>query len=335
MDMLRWKLDVIDNPVKKACPILSYPVTRLMGINVRQLISSSETMAEGMKILADRIPSLAAFCMMDLSVEIECFGASAEAFDDMVPFVSDTVVHSLEEAERIRVPEPGEGRTQIYLDAAAKAKKLITDRPVIAFASGPYTLACRMMGMEKLMAASFADPGIVFETLEKATEFICRYAEAFRQAGADGIVLAEPTAGLISPKMARTFSHPYTKAVVDRVRSGEFACFYHNCGESVLKMKEDLADLHMDGYNFGNCINIADMLDGMPEDSLVLGNVSPVEQFCDGTPDGIRRKTFEIMETCSKHRNFVISSGCDVPAAARWDCIDAFFDEVTRYYAGR
>lgn len=332
MDMLKWKQDVISNPVKKAIPVLSFPVVKLMGINVRQLLSDSDTLAEGMKILADRLPTLASLSMMDLTVESECFGASVEMYDDAIPAVSDTIVHTLDDAKALRVPEVGSGRTQIYIDAIEKAKKRITDRPVLAGIIGPYTLAGRLIGMSEIMMASITDPEMVETVLEKATEFIIAYARAYRDAGADGFVMAEPTTGLISPKLARKLSHPYTKAVIDAVQTREYIVVYHNCGESVVKMTEDMSAFHAEGYHFGNCINMADILPHLPADSLVMGNVAPAEQFCVGTPESITENTREILEACDKYPNFVISSGCDMPPTCNWDCIDAFFAEVTRFY---
>lgn len=190
MDMLQWKLDVINNPVKKGIPVLSFPVIKLMGINVKQLISDSDTLANGMHILAQRLPTLAALSMMDLTVEAECFGAAVDIYDDAIPSVTNTIIHSLEDAENLRVPEVGEGRTQIYIDAIRKASKLITDRPVFAGIIGPYTLAGRLIGMSNLMVMSVTEPKTVQIALDKATEFIIAYAKAYKEAGADGFVLA-------------------------------------------------------------------------------------------------------------------------------------------------
>ena len=332
MDMLQWKLDVINNPVKKGIPVLSFPVTRLMNINVKQLISDSDTLAQGMKLLTDRLPTLASLSMMDLTVEAECFGASVDIYDDAIPSVTNVVVKALEDAENLRVPAVGEGRTQIYIDAIRKAKKLITDRPVFAGIIGPYTLVGRLIGMSELMMASVTNPKMVEIVLEKATKFIIEYAKAYREAGADGFVMAEPTTGLISPKLARKLSHPYTKAVIDAVQSREYIVIYHNCGESVIKMAADMSAFHAEGYHFGNCINMADIVPHLPEDSLIMGNVAPAEQFCIGTPESMRKNTREILEACDQWPNFVISSGCDLPPVSNWDCIDAFFDDITAFY---
>ena len=47
-DMKQWVADTIDAPVKKPMPVLSFPAVQLMGITVRDLISSSEHQAQGM-----------------------------------------------------------------------------------------------------------------------------------------------------------------------------------------------------------------------------------------------------------------------------------------------
>lgn len=73
-------------------------------------------------------------------------------------------------------------------------------------------------------------------------------------------------------------------------------------------------------------------LENLPETSLVMGNVDPAGEFCNGTPESIRTATHSLLEECTIHPNFVISSGCDIPPASRWDNIDAFFDEVQKFY---
>ena len=54
MNMYAWKDQMIATAKKKATPVLSFPSVQLMGITVRELISSSESQAKGMKMIADR-----------------------------------------------------------------------------------------------------------------------------------------------------------------------------------------------------------------------------------------------------------------------------------------
>lgn len=47
--------DTIAAPVKKPMPVLSFPAVQLLGITVRDLISSSEHQAQGMQLVAQRV----------------------------------------------------------------------------------------------------------------------------------------------------------------------------------------------------------------------------------------------------------------------------------------
>ena len=69
----------------------------------------------------------------------------------------------------------------------------------------------------------------------------------------------------------------------------------------------------------------------LPEDIVVMGNVDPVK-LRDGTPEEIRKEVDRVFESCSKYPNFMISTGCDVPAAAKWENIDAYFERVNELY---
>lgn len=324
-NMKQWVADNIHTGVKKPLPILSFPSVQLMGISVRELINDSTLQAEGMKRIADRVNSAAAVSLMDLSLEAEAFGAKIHVSDDEVPTVTGAIVTDEEEAEALQVPVVGAGRTGIYLDAIAKASKLITDRPVFAGIIGPYSLAGRLMDVSEIMILCYEEPEMVHTVMEKAMEFLIAYCRAYEQAGANGVMIAEPLAGLLSPALAREFAHPYVARLIEAVQHEEFAVFYHNCGDNVPLMAKDIYALGAMGYHFGDAINLKDMFPGAPGDVLVMGNVSPSAQFLGGTPDSIRKATHEVMAQCGEYPNFLISSGCDIPPASSWDNIDAFF----------
>ena len=82
MDMKRWLEDITKSDEKKALPVLSFPSVQLLNISVKELISSSDYQAKGMKAVAEATDTLASVSLMDLSVEAECFGADVVASDD-------------------------------------------------------------------------------------------------------------------------------------------------------------------------------------------------------------------------------------------------------------
>lgn len=332
MNMQAWLKEQMAADKRRAMPILSFPSIQLMGITVKDLIADSDVQAQGMYKIAQRCPTAAAVSMMDLSVEAECFGSQIRFSDDEVPTVIGSVVDMPEDAEALQVPAFGSGRTGLYVEAISKALKLITDRPIFAGVIGPFSLAGRLMDMTQVMINCYEEPEMVHATLEKATEFLLSYVKAYKAIGAHGVVIAEPAAGLLSPDFCGEFSSPYVKKIVDAVQDEEFIVIYHNCGDAVNRMVPQILETGAAAYHFGNAVSMEDMLRQMPSDVLTMGNVDPVSTIRNGTPEKVRQDTLAIMEACCKYPNFLISSGCDIPPAAPWENIDAFFAAVEEFY---
>lgn len=332
-NMKQWVADLIGNHPKKPMPILSFPSVSLLGVGVRELISDSTLQARGMQAVAENTPAAASVSFMDLSVEAECFGATVTVTDDEVPTVKEPILEDAEGAEALIVPAVGSGRTGIYLDAIKKAKELITDRPVFAGMIGPFSLAARLFDLSEIMMACYDDPDMVHLVLEKCTQFLCAYAKAYREAGADGIVMAEPVAGLLSPSLEEEFSAPYVKQIVDAVQNDDFIVIYHNCGNNVPKMLSSILSTGAAAYHFGNAVDMEmDILKKVPADVLVMGNIDPVGVLRMGTPESVREATTALLEKCSMYPNFVLSSGCDMPPKTPWENINAFFAAAKDFY---
>ena len=332
MNMQAWLKEQMAADKRRAMPILSFPSIQLMGITVKDLIADSDVQAQGMYKIAQRCPTAAAVSMMDLSVEAECFGSQIRFSDDEVPTVIGSVVDTPEDAEALQVPAFGSGRTGLYVEAISKALKLITDRPIFAGVIGPFSLAGRLMDMTQVMINCYEEPEMVHTTLEKATAFLLSYVKAYKAIGAHGVVIAEPAAGLLSPDFCGEFSSPYIRKIVDAVQDEEFIVIYHNCGDAVSRMVPQILETGAAAYHFGNAVSMEDMLRQMPGDVLTMGNVDPVSAIRNGTPEKVRQDTLSIMDACCKYPNFLISSGCDIPLAAPWENIDAFFAAVEEFY---
>lgn len=332
MNMKQWLQNWYGRGPKQTMPILSFPSISLQGITVRELIANADSQAKGMKMIADRVPSAASVSMMDLSVEAEAFGAEVSFSDDEVPTVANVIVTDLDGAKALQVPQVGAGRTALYIDAIAKACQLITDRPVLAGIIGPFSLSGRLMGVMDTMINCYEEPEMVHILMRKATDFLISYAKAYKDVGAQGIVMAEPLTGLLSPALAEEFSEPYVREIIDAVQTDEFLVIYHNCGDNTIGQIDSILRVGAAAYHFGNAINMKEMMTHIPENVLAMGNIDPAGQFCHGTPESIRQETLRLMEECCEFPNFVISSGCDIPPQSPWANIDAYFAAVEEYY---
>lgn len=336
MNMQRWKQEYYNSAVKKTMPVLSFPGCQLTGCSVLDVVTDARKQADCMIAVAKAFDTAVAVGPMDLSVEAEAFGATVHFGDHEVPTVPDALldIDRPEAAGELPVPSVGAGRTGVYLEAISLAKQSITDRPVFAGCIGPFSLAGRLLDMSNVMIACLEEPEMLEALLEKATEFLIRYVQALKDAGADGIIMAEPAAGLLSPVLNEEFSVPYVKRIADGVRDESFMFCYHNCGPYVPRQIEDIVTIGADIYHFGDAIDLKDVKDAIPADAFLAGNLSPVVCFKSATAREMAEATDELMKQFGTMPNFIPSSGCDIPPNAKVENVRVFMERVSAYYKG-
>lgn len=328
MNVSKLLWDAARSDTHRALLILSFPAAQKLGVTVEELVKDASLQASAMTLIASQTDTLCAVSLMDLSVEAEAFGARVQYYTDEVPAVVGQLVSDLDEAEALQIPDLTRGRASTCVEGIRLAKARITDKPVLAGMIGPYSLAGRLMDVTEIMYLCFDEPEAVHAVLEKVTAYLIQYGEAMKQAGADGIVIAEPLAGILNPDMAAEFSHPYVKRIVDALQAENFAIIYHNCGNSVSSMLPGIFSIGAAAYHFGNAVDMSFVLEHAPADALCMGNVDPASQFVQGTPESITEATKELLRKCGSYQNFVISSGCDIPFHAQWANIQAFFEAL-------
>ena len=78
-------------------------------------------------------------------------------------------------------------------------------------------------------------------------------------------------------------------------------------------------------------MDIASALAKVPADVVLCGNLDPVAVFLQSPPADVAAKAAQLLSVTRAHRNFVISSGCDVPPASPLANLDAFYETVARH----
>ena len=331
-NMFKWVDEMIASKDKKAMPVLSFPSIQRLNVTVEEIVKNSDKQAEGIKIIADSFDTAAAVSYMDLSVEAEAFGSTIRYSRDEVPTVIGSIISSMEEAEALKVPEVGAGRTGSNVEAMKKARAMVTDRPLFTGIIGPFSLAGRLMDVSEAMIYCYDEPEMVHEVLGKVTEFLISYCRAFKDTGVDGVVVAEPLAGLLSGDLAEEFSAEYVKKLVSAVQDEEFLIVYHNCGNSTVRTIDTIINNGCRMFHFGNAIDMKEMMSHIPADCIAMGNVDPATEFRNGTPESVYAATEKLLKDCGGYDNFVISSGCDIPAKTPLENIDKFFEVIDLGY---
>lgn len=330
-NMNEWLAAYRDGSCRKPLPILSFPGTQLIGKTVEEVVKDGHLQALCMEAIARRFDTGAVFGLMDLSLEAEAFGAEVIYFEDDIPTVHGTLLQDEDDVEALTVPKVGSGRTGEYIKGIQEICGIVSDRPVLAGIIGPYSLAGRLLDMSEIMILCFEEPEMVEQVLKKVTEFLISYAKALKEAGANGVVMAEPAAGILAPDLLQEFSNPYVEKVREAVEDEDFLFVYHNCGP-VEPLYEELSELQVSTYSLGNAIDLESMIQKLPKESMIMGNIDPTGILRNGTSELIRQETKVLLEKCSKYPNFILSSGCDIPPQTPIENLDAFFEAAKEFY---
>ena len=330
MNMKQWVADVIRRKEVTALPVMTHPGIEENGNTVRQAVSDGRVHYEAVMTLVKRFPSVAAATIMDLTTEAEAFGAEIAFSDVAVPAVSSRLLPDVESIYRLQVPSLSAGRIPAYLKANLLAAKAIADRPLLAGCIGPFSLAGRLYDMSEIMVLIYEHPEAAHTLLQKCTDFIGKYCEALKLTGANGVMMAEPAAGLMSNDDCNTFSSQYVRRVVDRVQDDNFIVVLHNCGNTG-HCTQAMTATGAAAYHFGNKCLMEEVIRDVPPTALAMGNIDPVSLFKDGTPEEMRQAVATLLDKMKDHPNFVLSSGCDTPPHTPMANVDAFFGALSEW----
>ena len=113
------------------------------------------------------------------------------------------------------------------------------------------------------------------------------------------------------------------------LQDDHFMVILHNCGNT-LKLVPALLSTGVMGIHFGNVVDMSGIMPQMPPCILAFGNIEPV-LFRSGSIEEIREATYALLSRMRKYRNFVLSSGCDIPPGTSLKNIDEFFKTLESY----
>lgn len=334
MNMKQWVANVIKQREVTAVPVMTHPGIELCGYTVREAVSDGCIHAEAVVTLAKKYPSAAACTIMDLTTEAEAFGAEIAFSNDAVPTVNGHLLNDVESIHQLTVPSLSAGRIPAYLKANLLASKAITDRPLLAGCIGPFSLAGRLYDMSEIMVLIYENPDAAHVLLDKCTQFIAKYCLALKQTGANGVLMAEPAAGLLSNDDCQTFSSQYVRQIVERVQDDQFMVVLHNCGNTGQCTKA-MVKTGAAAYHFGNKCRMEEVALDVPPTALIMGNLDPVGVFKDGTTELMRHEVANLLHKMHNRPNFVLSSGCDTPPHTPTENIDAFFSALRQFNESR
>lgn len=326
----KWISNCLEEKRRFALPIMTHPGIELCDKTVKDAVTDGTVQAQAIIQLNKVFPSDGVTTIMDLTVEAEAFGAEIIFPENEVPSVTGRLVRDAASVHELVIPSLETGRVPQYLLAERLVAEAIQDKPIFGGCIGPFSLAGRLYDLSEMMMAIYTDPDTITLLLEKCTAFLKNYCQAIKETGVQGVIIAEPAAGLISNDDCIQYSTLYVQQIVDAVQDEDFMVVLHNCGNAG-HCTDAMVKSGAKGLHFGNKIDMISALDDTPQEILVMGNIDPVGIFKQATAQEVYDTTLELLNKTTDRNNFIISSGCDVPPGTSFENIKAFYRAVNDY----
>lgn len=323
---------LLNSDKRIAIPIMTHPGIEAIGKNVIDAVTDGEVHYQAIKNVTETYDTTACTVIMDLTVEAEAFGCAISMPEHEVPSVTGRLVCDEESVNRLQVPSLSAGRMPEYLKANRLAVENIKDKAVLSGCIGPFSLAGRLYDMSEIMVGIYIEPDVIKTLLDKCTEYITLYCKELKAIGATGVIMAEPAAGLLSNEDCLEYSTVYVKQIVEAVQDDNFTVVLHNCGNKG-HCTQAMIDSGAAALHFGNAVNMVETLELCPSNLVVMGNIDPVGILKQATPEEVYRITADLLAKTAQYRNFVISSGCDMPPFVPDVNIKAFYRAIADFNA--
>ncbi|GKG73010.1 methylcobamide--CoM methyltransferase [Parabacteroides sp. AM58-2XD] len=328
--MNKFIKQLLDSDKRIAIPIMTHPGIEAIGKKVFDAVTNGEVHYQAIRNVTETYNTAACTVIMDLTVEAEAFGCTISMPEHEVPSVTGRLVYDEESVNRLQVPSLSVGRMPEYLKANRLAIENIKDKPVLSGCIGPFSLAGRLYDMSEIMVGIYIEPDVIKTLLDKCTAYITAYCKELKSLGATGVIMAEPAAGLLSNDDCQEYSTVYVKQIVEAVQDENFTVILHNCGNKG-QCTQAMIDSGAAALHFGNAVDMVATLEQCPSDLIVMGNIDPVGILKQASSEDVYRITSDLLAKTAGYKNFVISSGCDMPPLVPEANIKAFYKAVADF----
>jgi uroporphyrinogen decarboxylase len=293
-------------------PLAGFPGISLTGRSMKDNLTDADTQMKTLIALYKEIQPDAMFTMMDLTVEAEFLGCDLRFPEDDSPAVKDHVLKNVEDVESLFDGKTIGGRMPLFAEVVTGLKREL-NVPICAYVIGPFTLAGELLELGQVVRAIKKNKERLHRVLPKTADIVTNYASLLALAGADLICILEPSGVMLSPSQFEEFSGNYCK----RVFSSGLPTMkvLHICGNTthlISKMEE----VGPDGLSLDSVVHFPQIYDVLKSDTVLIGNLNPVALLMQGTPQKVKSQSEELLKSMRRRKNFILSSGCDIPQSA-------------------
>jgi len=287
---------------------------RMASIPLSQCLQSGELMAESHLVAWRYFGHDMILVENGTTAMAQAMGCGVRYTDEAAPRVVDPVLKSLDDVDKLRMPNP---ECDFPLNEILKAVRIlrqeIGDKVFIMGRAdqAPMALAGAIRGHQQFFfdLGACEDPAVIHHLLEFCVEATTRYALALKDAGAHGTSLGEFGSDTISPAMYREYALPYLQRFYSTVRRAGLAATLHQCGNTAAVLPEMVMS-GADTLELDPSTDLRAAKEATRGKVCVLGMVDPANVLHRGTPALVEEKTAEALDILAPGGGFIVGPGC-------------------------
>lgn len=252
------------------------------------------------------------FCM---TVEAESLGASVH-FGSLYsePHIVSPLLTGLDQWRSLPGFDFHRGRMAVVLEAVQELARQSSSLPIIASITGPISLAATLLEPMDLFRVMFNQPAQLHDFLKFLTQNLIEYARVLHLAGADVLVVADPSASgdILGARCFSTFALPYLNWLTEE-SSREFdGVLLHICGR-LNALFPMLKDLHVSALSIDSATSVTAIGRALPG-KVIVGNVS-TQLLEDGSPEMVKQAALTSLKLGAKVLAPACGLGMSTPLA--------------------
>ena len=319
---------VLSRSTRLAAPLAGYPGVRLIGKTVKEALEEPAVQLEALEALEGELRPDIVFTLLDPTVEAEALGLEVEIGEGGPPSLAEQELPKLERFYELDLPDPESAARMPLFLAVAEGLAVGEDRIRGAYCTGPLTLLAQLLGREVLMErVKRGEP--LHDPLGFTTAVVGGYAAALA-ARVDVVMVVDPAAEMLSAPEYRSLYRPYMSGLAGIVRASGAICLTQ-VGGNAAHLLDELSLCGAEGVCLGAKIDLPREAQRLPANLVLMGNIDPLRVMQRGTDEDVRWEVRQLLRRMDRARNFILSTGGDVPVDTPLRNLAAMMEEARNW----
>lgn len=248
------------------------------------------------------------------------------------PWITDYLVKTKEDINKLdEIPDFMATLSTRTLIEGTRILAEKADVPVVAFITGPLTMALQLMPYETFIREMIKDKEFSHRLVQRATAVSRAYAQKLKEAGATILMICEHDTQMMSPKHTRAYSIEYYPELLQDYDYN----MVHMCGAVTAHMERNVDAFktldRLNMINIGEEVELKRMRELFEPEIGVAGNIDHIQLLPLRTAEEVRESCLNAIAAAGGHeaRHFMLAPGCEITADTPPENIEAYVKAAT------